>query len=69
MGEGGVYKLAWGTVGTLREAGEKGGGVSGGEGEEEREVARGFHGSFWEGWEGCADGEKVQMRRITEERQ
>lgn len=44
MGEGGVYELAWVAVGTLGEAGEEGGGVGGGEGEEEREVAGGFHG-------------------------
>ena len=49
MGKGGIYKLAWTAVGTLRGAREKGGGVGGGEGEEEREVARGFHGCYWEG--------------------
>ena len=32
MGKGEIYKLAWGAVGALRGAREKGGGVGGGEG-------------------------------------
>ena len=49
MGQAGVYKLAWTAVGTLGGAREEGGGVGGGKGEEQREVARGFHSCCWEG--------------------
>lgn len=49
MGEGGVYELAWGAVGTLGRAGEEGGGVGGGEGKEEGEVVSGFHRCCWKG--------------------
>lgn len=51
MREGGVYELTWFAfvAFTLRGAREKGGGVGGSEGEEEGEVAGGFHGCYWEG--------------------
>ena len=49
MGEGGIYKLTWVAVSKLGGAREKGRGVGGGEGEEEREVAGGFHSCYWEG--------------------
>ena len=48
MGEGWVYELTWFTF-ALGGAGDKGSGIDGSEGEEETEVAGGFHGCYWEG--------------------